>query len=299
MRIIRPVEVTNSVLTSSDIPENDYPEWDNVTTYNVDDQVIVTGTVHKIYKALQNNTNSYPPDNTGGTSPDWLDMGATNRWRMFDGATSTLTTSADSDIIVELTPNSIVTGVTLFNLSASTVNVVMTDPLEGEVYNRTINLVDNSSVFDWWGYFYEPIIQKKDVTLIDLPAYVSATITITISGTTPSVGLCVIGAWKILGQTDYGTGVGITDYSIKEADAFGNFFIQPRRFSKRADYTVTVDTPKVGYVQRLLADYRTTPLVWIGVPEKEETIIYGYYRDFSIILSNFSISDCSIEVEGL
>jgi uncharacterized protein (DUF2141 family) len=52
-------------------------------------------------------------------------------------------------------------------------------------------------------------------------------------------------------------------------------------------------------VQKALADIRTTPTVFIGDPNRPETIVYGFYRNFNIVLSTPSISDCTIEVEGL
>jgi hypothetical protein len=52
-------------------------------------------------------------------------------------------------------------------------------------------------------------------------------------------------------------------------------------------------------VQKALADIRTTPTVFIGDEDRAETIVYGFYRGFNIVISTPSISDCSIEVEGL
>jgi hypothetical protein len=55
----------------------------------------------------------------------------------------------------------------------------------------------------------------------------------------------------------------------------------------------------VSAVQKLLADIRTTPTVFIGEDDKPETVVYGFYKQFNIVISTPSISDCSIEVEGL
>lgn len=299
MIIIKPVTITDSNLTSSNIPENDQSVWNSGTPYNTGDLVMVTTGVHKIYEALKSTTNEYPPDNTDGSTPAWLDLGATNRWRMFDGATSTYTTNNSGDIVVELTTSQVINAVTMFGLGGTSVTITMTDPIDGVVYDETISLVDNSGISNWYDYYFDPILQKTDVTLLDLPNYANATLSVTVSGTSTSISLLTVGLQKTLGITGYGTSVGITDYSIKQADEFGNFFIQKRRFSKTADYDVTVDTSKVADVQRTLATYRSEPLVWIGSQTQEETIIYGYYRDFNIVISGFEVSDCSIEVEGL
>jgi hypothetical protein len=300
MNIVRPVTITDTILVSSDILENDYAKWLSTTTYSIGDKVIVTDVgVHKIYEALTSNTGKYPPDNSTGGTPDWLDIGATNRWKMFDGKTSTYTESADADIVVTLNTTSVTDSLVLFGLSGSTVNVTVTDDVDGVVYNKTINLVSASGINDWYMYYFEPIEYVSDVAFLDLPPYSTADITITITGTAPKCALCVLGSQFEIGDTVWGTGVGIVDYSRKDVDAFGNFTIVQRRFSKTAGYDITISTPRVAFVQRTLASYRSTPLVWIGNVDFPETIIYGYYRDFDIVLSNVSVSDCSLTVEGL
>lgn len=299
MIIVRPVEITDTNLTSTNIPENDEPVYNSGTTYNLDDVVMVTTGVHRRYRALKTTTNEYPPDNTTGSTPAWLDLGATNAWKMFDGVTSTYTENASGTISVDIDSSQVINAVTLFGLQGSSVVVTMTDPLEGVVYNKTIPLVDNFSVTSWYAYYFEPISAKYDLSLLDLPSYANATLSVTVQGSSTKIGLLLIGNQTELGKTDYGTSVGITDYSIKQTDDFGNFYVQQRRYSNIKDYAVTVRTDQVAFVTKTLAQYRATPLVWIGTPDNEATIVYGYYRDFNIIISGFEVSDCSIEVEGL
>jgi hypothetical protein len=300
MKIVRPVEITDTVLVSSDILENDYAEWSSATTYNIGDKVIVTDVgIHRIYESLTSNSNKYPPDNSKGDTPDWLDIGATNRWKMFDGKTSTYTEAQANTIVVTLNSVSVTNSLVLFGLSGSNVNVKVVDDQEGEVYNKTISLISPSGINNWYMYYFEPIEYVTDIALLDLPPYSTADVIVTISGTAPKCALCILGNQFEIGDTVWGTGVGIVDYSRKEVDPFGNFTIVQRRFSKTADYDITISTPRVASVQKILAQYRATPIVWIGNVDFPETIIYGYYRDFDIVLSNVSISECSLTVEGL
>ena len=44
MQLIKPVTVTDTVLVSSNVPENDYAEWAVGTTYDTGDRVIVLST---------------------------------------------------------------------------------------------------------------------------------------------------------------------------------------------------------------------------------------------------------------
>ena len=189
----------------------------------------------------------------------------------------------------------------MLNVDAATVRVVVDDPVAGIVYDRTEVLQSDSGITDWYAYFFTPIQQQIDKVFMDLPAYATATTRVTISktGETVGVGVLSVGLQTPIGTAEHGTGIGIIDYSRKEQDDFGNFTIQKRAFSKRADFVVTMEPGRVDDVQNFLTSIRAQPVVWVGNEEFGSTIIYGYFRDFDILLSNPVLSDYNIEVEGL
>jgi hypothetical protein len=295
MRIIKPVEVTPAILTSSNVPETDYAAWSAATAYAVGNRVMYN---HRNYEALVAHTGANPETDTSDP-PKWLDLGANNRWRMFDDKVGSLTEQTGS-IAVELQPGAVINSIALFNLLGRSATVTLTDPVDGIVYQRTVSLVD-AGVADWYEWFFLPIGRQTDFVLLDLPAYGTATLSVTIDNAsdTASVGHLVMGRQAELGVAVYGSGVGITDYSRKETDAFGNSVVVERSFSKRAEFDVVVETPQIGRVQRMLAGLRAQPVVWIGAEGYESTFLFGYYRDFQISISGPSVSDASITVEGL
>ena len=302
MIILRPVEVTDSRLTTTNVTEADESEWNSGTAYALAAVVMrtVSGT-HSIYSSLQASNTGNIPENDSLTAPVfWARVSATNRWAMFSDQISDQTERADN-IAIEITPAALVNGITMFNLSAESVNVTLTDPADGEVYNTDFALTDDSGVNTWYMYFFEPIVRATSLAILDLPPYASAVIAITITdtGNTAKCGLVNMGAQAILGETDYGSGIGIVDYSRKERDTFGNPVVITRNYSKKATYSITTDTAYVATVQQILADLRTTPMSWVGSVELGSTVVYGYYKDFSVILSNPTKSLLSIEVEGL
>ena len=175
MRIIRPTEVTDARLISNSVPENDYPVYLANHTYHKGDRVIILSN-HTVYEALSTSTGVDPI-----TNPlEWLAIGPTNRWAMFDDRVGTSTTAVGS---ISLTLDlGIVSGLALLDLKGVlSVRVVMTAP-EGVVYDRTINLVDSSPVYDWWTYFFEEITISKFLLLTDLPTYRVSQVNITITG---------------------------------------------------------------------------------------------------------------------
>lgn len=299
MKIIQPVTVTDAVLTSSNVAENDFAQWASGTTYADGDKVIVVST-HRIYESVVNGNVGNDPTTDDGTN--WLNIGATNRWRSFDKSVTDQTTNTTS-VEYELDPQSLTNSIAFFNLSAKDIQVTMTDPTDGVVYDETISLVDNGAVENWWGYFFEPIIRKTELVLFDLPSYIQATLDVSVNAETgdpAKVGQIVFGNAKTLGLTTYGTSIGIQDYSTKDTDAFGNVIITERRFAQLVDYDVKMATSTVRDVQKTLASYRATPLVYSGTDDGTYgDLVYGYYRSFGINISGPSLSDATIEVEGL
>lgn len=300
MKIIRPMTINDAALVSSNVTEADYAAWSSGTTYASGTRVIVTTPdVHKIYESVQgSNTNHDPITDT--TATWWLEISATNRWKMFDGSVGSQTTNATS-IAVVVTADGRADSVALLNVSAATVRVTMTDAVEGVVYDQTEDMVSDSGITDWYAYFFEPIERKSDIVFGGMPPYSDAQISITLTdtGATAACGECIIGLSKEIGTTDYGAQVGIQDFSIKAADEFGTYTITERSYANRGTFTVWVDAGYVDALKKLLAAYRATPVVYIGSDDYAATIIYGFFKDFSIDIAYSQKSICSIELEGL
>jgi hypothetical protein len=296
MRIVTPQPITPANLTASNVTITE-TLW-TAGTYTTGTQRYEGTTLYEVIASPS--TTDQPSVGAAKTVPTWKIIGAINRYKMFDNVISTQT-SRTGTIVVTVVPAQVANAVAFFGLAGNTINVTMTDPIEGTVYNQTKSLQDNTLITDWYAYFFEGIYQKEDAIFADLPSYINGSIIVTINAGagTAKCGEMVMGRQQTLGVSNFGTSVSIQDYSIKTVDDFGNVVIQQRAFSKRADYDVTVETPLVSAVQKLLADIRTTPTVFIGEDDKPETVVYGFYKQFNIVISTPSISDCSIEVEGL
>ena len=298
MIIIKPANVTAATLTASNVAETDYPAW-TAGTYTVGTRRIYD---HKIYEVVASSTTDRPDTGAAAVPATWLYISATNRFKMFDTSVGSGTVNADS-IDVTITPTTVCNSVVLFDLDGASAQLIVRDAGDTIVYDETISLADYSEIIGYFDYYFVPVAETgaTELAFIDIPNYSGASFQLIIdaAGGTATCGEMIIGQKSVLAVTNFGTSVGIKDYSVKTIDDFGNVTITQRAYSKRADYDVTVETAQVGAFNKFLASIRSTPAVYIGDPNRSETIVLGYYRDFSVVLSNPSISECSLSVEGL
>lgn len=231
----------------------------------------------------------------------WSRVDSTNRWRMHDSSSASQTTNVTS--IVNVYAVTGYTNAVLFgNIDCSSIRVVMNDDIDGDVYDETVSGVSPSGIQDWYAYFTEPIVRKTDILFNDLPLYANTNITVTISGGTGNTvycGLCYIGNMLNVGGTQYGMTLGITDYSVKSQDDWGNYSITERAYSRRMTALVRVENDYVGALHSLLSKYRALPVVYIGSDSYEPSYVFGFYKDFNIEIPHPAYSLCSIEIEGL
>ena len=297
MKIIRPVDIDDSVFQSSDVPENDYAEWAIGTTYADGDRVILTTGVHKIYESQQAANTGNDPETDDGTW--WLEVSSTNRWKMFNAIVQEQTVQA-TQIDTTLQSATVVNAIALLNVEATTIEITVTDSVEGVVYDETFNMTSYSGIQDWYAYFFEPIVRENQLAVTDLPPYANADINIVINANADAkCGAVVIGQFADLGLAQHGASLSIIDYSVKDTDAQGRVTITEGAYADKMEVDVVLDTSQMGQVKKTLTSLRTTPSVWIAEDGNSDLVIYGYYREFDIILSNPTTSRCSLEIEGL
>lgn len=300
MSIIKPNMLTDDMLTSSTATEDDFPAWAGATAYLEGDKVIRVST-HRIYERLIAGTTATAPELD---TTNWLDIGPTNRWRMFDQAVGTAT-SVEGDLTVVMRPGA-VSGIALLELAGKEVQITMKDAPGGTViYERTVTL-DGTEIGSFYDWFYKEYEQLGDVVLTDLPIhFVSNELTVSITGASEfaivECGVCHFGEAVDIGRTQEGASVGIIDYSKKTVDAFGNYSITQRAFSKRADLNLLTDKNDFNRIFKALAAIRSTPCVFIATEAEgyAPLIVYGFYKDFSIVVAYTQHHLCNLSIEGL
>lgn len=307
--VVPPLAITDSILVvgsppATNVPENDYPEWDGTsspaTVYNTGDRVILTST-HKIYESLQDgNTNENPVTETLW----WVEVGPTNRWAVFDTSVSTQTVQS-TNITYTIEPGIAINSLAILNLTdADEINIQIISPSSGSpgiVFTQTIDLSLFSLIPDWYNWFFG--IKQKPTQFINtsIPAYVDGIIEIEIlGGTDLAVGVILIGQQQRFGRgIRLGARVGIQDYSRKETSEFGETILVQRAFAKKANFDLFIDKAEVDTLQNYLSALRAIPVLWIGSTQYESTTVFGFYKNFDILLNYSEHADCELEIEGL
>ena len=291
MILVRPITVTPAMLVASNIDENDAPVWSAGTTYAEAQEVLFQ---HRVYESLIDGNLNIPPD-TGALAdpPKWLDLGPANCYRMFDASPSTTSQRAGT-IQHTIAPGRDVNVVGLVNLTAQSVTVERLSAGGAVVWAQTRSLLDADALGNGEADYL------TDVVFLGLPLTADRLrITITAAAGTAKCGGCLIGRQSVLGDTLFGTVVGIRDYSRKETDEFGVTTIVKRGYAKTADFSLVLDTARLSAVQRQLAAVRAEPALFVGISNRDVSIVYGFYRGFQLVIAGPVRSTASIEVESL
>ena len=272
-----------------------YEEYDAGTTYAAD-RIVISTTTNHAYQAMVSGESGNSLSNVS----KWLDLGPTNRFSMFDLSNSSQTLNGETiDVTIDVLGR--INSVAFLNLVAESLQVIVTNPVEGEVYNETVSLVASDDVSNWWEYFFLPVRRYGDWTFLDLPTYNNPTVRLIITngGSIAKVGSAVLGLSRELGGTVYPSSVSIFDYSKKEVDEFGYYTVIVRDFAKVADLKVKVEEIRIDAITEILADLRATPILFVGVEGYRATWVYGFYKEWKWQLQGPNESYLLLYIEGL
>lgn len=298
--VVVPLEITDSNLVSSTVPENDHPVYSAGTTYQLGDRVILLAPYHKIYESIQaDNIGNFPPTAVGS----WLEVAPTNRFAAFDGTIGTETIASGSFEFV--VTGSGLTAMAFLSLNAHSVRIRAYSPTAGFYYDQTTIQEDFAVIQNWFDYFFAPVSPKDDLVITGIPPVDNSTYTITVSAfdgslADVSLGTFIIGKATELGFTNFGAKASIIDYSRKDTDQFGRTTLLRRNFSKKMDVTLYIKNEAADQIAKLLTDIRATPVLWVGSADNFNLLtIYGFYRDWSVDIVYTKNSLCSLQIEGL
>lgn len=296
MNIVPSIPIKPEMVTSINLVDS--ADYDAGTTYGTGDVVKDPATLAEYQSVIDNNLGNDPTADNGSK---WLQLGYANSHRLFDGFLGGQSENPDA-IIAELTVGDAFTSVALFNLQGASATLVILED-EVEVFSQTISLVRTDEVGNLWDYFFTKPQNKQVALFTSVPGFPSSKVRITIAaqGGTAKVGEVIFGYRHTLGETLEGSGPQLTDYSVKEANDFGEFRVVQRPYSKGATYYLGLDPQETDRVFEILARNRSRTCVFFpgeGMEHYGMTVV-GFFTEFAPSLEHRGKVTVTIPIEGI
>jgi hypothetical protein len=302
---VPPIEITDANLVSSTVTEPAPGSPSTESVYNVsatygEGAEVISTVYHRKYESLQaGNTGRALPVPPETETEWWLDIGPTNKFAMFDLYRNTQTES-DSEITVVIAPDELINSVGLLKLDATSVRIRLDSAVGSpglSYYDYTEDL-STRDVRNWYDYYYEPFTQKTEVARFDVPPFLDAYLTITITNTGGPVkcGGVVIGSAEDIGEAQRDAQFDLVQYSTIERDSFGNATLVPRRAIPTTEQRLLIDAVNVDAVIGILTLLDAVPALWSALDDSDNVLfkpllILGIYRKASFRLGN---PDCEL-----
>ena len=266
-----------------------YTIYAATSNYALGDVVIETAAHHEYESLASANLANALSDAT-----KWLDRGATNRWSPFDKVYASQAEQPDSMTYV-VAPGQIINTLMALNIDGLTLSV--SQSISG--YSSTVNL-NSHPVDNWYDWYYEDLLQKRDIAFTGIPPYASGVLTITISspGGTVRAGVLLLGKQRKIGTTKTDLTRTINDYSKTAEDQFGAVTLVQGDSSKRLNVEVKITAGMESEVTRLLEEYRATEMGFIACDDEAMALIYGFLGPWEVPKSETG-KNASITIKGL
>ena len=329
MKIISLKPVTPDFLISSTLPASSESEWSSSGTYSENDIVKVSksedGTEDiapiNIYKKTSTSDNPYPPNDDG---TNWLNLGATNRWAMFDqyvlsssASTVAATSTVPSEFTVEIDSGN-ANYIGLFNLNCSKIYLEYKKSTGVyQEFNETnfpnVKEIQNYYPYEfqrdtqsWLDYLFGDFIWKRDIVFPiqwDKVSSIRIKFENSAEGQFAECGMCVVGQSYYVGETQYGASSGILSFSRKDRNEYtGYTYLKKGNSAKKMDIDVMIDNSKYNRIHSIMSSADGLPIILQGNNSGtgfEPFMVYGFLASFDMTVKYPKKSLCTIEAEGL
>lgn len=295
--IIKPVEIIDSMLVTTDVPETDYTEWSIVSTYALGARVRVSS-VHKVYEsASAGNIGNNPTTAT----TQWVEVSPTNRWKLFDTSNSTQTAQSTA-MSYTLRPGQGVNALAALNVvGALTIRVRVTHPTLGTIYDKTTDLTSLPAETGFWAWCFGTRSAPPLMVATDLPGIPGCDVIVDFTGTTAlAVGVLMVGERRTVGiGVEQGASVSLRDYSKYIENGFGDYVLKQGSYAKDVRMSVPVLDAQVDEVFEYLTTLRATPCLFIGSTRRRLLTTFGFIQDVPTVMTNTAVSEIDFNIKAL
>lgn len=283
MIFVPQITINETTLTSSTIANlsNGEVAWASGAFIVGQERVVLS--VRKKFVCIKNCQSTLSPE----LDPDnWLDIGATNKYAMFDLHKNTQTISA-TPIVVEVTLPKRINTIVFAGMQATLIKVNMFVGANN-VYSKEISLsVRNTK--SWSDYFFGEFKRRKSTVFTGLPIFTGAKIKIEIFNANGIVkcGSVVINKAIYLGEMQYGAGASSINLSPIERDDLGTATLRPKPTYPSTKQKLIAKNALADVLLETKATYGGVPGAWVGIEEFPNSAIFNMY----LIIGIFTMFD--------
>lgn len=262
--------------------------------------LVISADTHKTYSATADNYDD-PVAGVDLTPPTWVEVSATNKYKMFDYSINTASSSVGD---IQLLPAQTTTTLSMYGMSnVASVNIIVKENSSSgaEIYNVTKDLTLPTPVDDM---IANEALYRSKVMFSDLPVFANPWINIVINRADTvenwSIGDIAIGNARTMGVVVYQSSTSRTSYDSVETDDFGNETIISRPSAEYTTFELSLQPIYADYVERILKDSLNKPRVYIGDKGNNEKLFtFGYYERSPITYVSPSLCETTLKVRGL
>lgn len=282
--------------------------WSSATTYALGATASYN---QRLYESRQPaNTNHAPPVLPETSTAWWLDVGAANKWAMFDLATNTQTVMPPgSALTVVIRPGQRINTIGVLGLAAHSITISATSVFGGgTVYGPlTTNLIIRN-VADGYDYAFEPFRLQPSLAYFDVPSYSDIEVTISISTMAGQgnvkCGSIVLGTSVYLGEVEYGARGDALNFSTIDRDLYGNATLVPRRSVSKTNQTLKVSAQRINKIRAARTELNAVPAMYSGLDDGaskwfDMLLLVGVYKQFEIDATHFDTATITLEIEEI
>lgn len=278
--ILIPLDITAAMMTSSSIAEPDTGEtaWVSAGSYAAGG-IRISTTTHRKYLALQ--THSGRTALPESDPAYWKDVGATNKYAMFDARRTTQSTATTS-LTFNLKPG-FFNAIAFYDLSGATLSVVVKDsPTGAVIFSETRSLV--GPFFDEYDYCYGAYRELTSHYFTDITPYPDAEITVTVTagtGNKVGIGKMVVGDLRPLilgdfGGATYGASATPVTSSYIDVDEFGDLSITKRASGTDQRINIVLPSGDADYALACIREVLDVPVAFLAGKNGRFSGLNGY-----------------------
>ena len=269
------------------------------TLYDLGAEVKVSAE-NNLYKCLTKDTTEVPTGNK--TTENWLFLGKTNPYKMFDEKYKSRTIKESGNLVVTIKMkedggfSKVSDGIALLNVSASKIRIV--GVREGEtIYDEEFDMGIRELISPCMilNCNFGQIVYKKNLILTPLKdkdgliisgcRFTEYTITFEpIDDETPAAcGVCILGKMQYFGKTLMNPKKSLVNYDVKDTNEYGDTAVVSRGFSNNYNFSFVGKNDIMQVADETLTELRSTPLIYVVTDEQILASVFSGYGMISIL----------------